>query len=165
MDRVLQPLQQRFKLVDSLLKGFDTPLVSRRGLGSRIRGPPAATQLNHTAENRHATHRPPTWIAGTRHGRNLPLPLFSEAARGEEEARPNERYGPHRPCQQDYSAAPPARGSMWRKRAPGQLDSLAVSLGGNRGGFGFFVGTRLIRGRRVHGLDGRRSVAPGPDVR
>jgi hypothetical protein len=35
MDRVLQPLQERFKLVDSLLQGFDAPLVRRNmGLGT-----------------------------------------------------------------------------------------------------------------------------------
>ena len=51
MDRVLQPLQERFKLVDSLLQGFDAPLVPRiRRLGSRVRGPPSATQLNDTGQ-------------------------------------------------------------------------------------------------------------------
>ena len=34
MDRVLQPLQERFELVDSLLKGFDTPLVPRTAWGA-----------------------------------------------------------------------------------------------------------------------------------
>ena len=92
MDRVLQPLQQRFKLVDSLLKGFDTPLVSR-SLKTRIRGPPAAPQLNHTAEDRHATHRPPTWIAGTRHGRNLPLPLSRNPPEGRRKQDPTSGTG------------------------------------------------------------------------
>jgi hypothetical protein len=47
MDRVLQPLEERLKLVDSPLQGFDAPLVPCiRCLGSRI--PPAATQLDDT---------------------------------------------------------------------------------------------------------------------
>ena len=53
MDRVLQPLEERFKLVGSPLQGLDAPLVPRiRRLGSRVRGPPAATQLNNASEDR-----------------------------------------------------------------------------------------------------------------
>jgi hypothetical protein len=60
IDCVLQPPKQRLKLVDPLLQRFDAPLMSRSSrLGRRVRGPPSATQLNDTAENRHATHRPP----------------------------------------------------------------------------------------------------------
>jgi hypothetical protein len=51
MDRVLQPLQERFKLVDSLLQGFDTPLVPRKGLRNRVRGPPSATQFGNPFAN------------------------------------------------------------------------------------------------------------------
>jgi hypothetical protein len=59
MDRVLEPLQERFKLVDSTLQGCDTPLMPRRSLGSRVRSPPYATQLNDPAKDRDATNRAP----------------------------------------------------------------------------------------------------------
>jgi len=56
MDRILRRLKERCKLVDSLLQSLDAPLVAHiRGLGSRIRGPPSAAQLNDTA--RIATRR------------------------------------------------------------------------------------------------------------
>ena len=68
---------ERFKLVDSSLKGLDAPLVPRiRRLGSFVRGPPAA-QLNNASEDRQTPHRPPTWIAGTRHGQKPPAASFS----------------------------------------------------------------------------------------
>src|SRR5215218_10851234 len=107
MDRVLEPLEERFKLVDPLLQNFDAPLMPRSScLGGRVRGPPAATQLDDAAEDRRATPRATTGIAGTRHGGTLPLPLLLEAAREEEEARPNERCRPHWPARlKDYSPA------------------------------------------------------------
>src|SRR5215218_3235484 len=76
VDRVLEPLEERFQLVDPLLQDFDTPLLPRR-LGRRVGGPPGATHLNHAAENRRPAHRAPTWIAGTRHGRGPPTASFS----------------------------------------------------------------------------------------
>jgi hypothetical protein len=84
MDRVLEPLEERFKLVDPLLQNFDAPLMPRSScLGGRVRGPPAATQLDDAAEDRRATPRATTWIAGTRHGGTLPLPLsLGSRARG-----------------------------------------------------------------------------------
>jgi hypothetical protein len=88
MDRVLQTLQERFKLVDSLLQGFDTPLMPRKGLASRVRGPPSATQLNDTAKDRDATNRAPAWIAGARHSRNLPLPPSQEPREGRRKQDP-----------------------------------------------------------------------------
>src|SRR5918999_3136809 len=78
MDRVLEPLEERFKLVDPLLQNFDAPLMPRSScLGGRVRGPPAATQLDDAAEDRHATPRATTWIAGTRHGGKPPTASFS----------------------------------------------------------------------------------------
>ncbi len=83
MDRVLQPLEERLKLLDSPLQRCDAPLVPRiRRLGSRVRSPPAATQLNDPGEDRNSTHRPPAWIAGTRHGANLRLPLSRKPREG-----------------------------------------------------------------------------------
>jgi len=105
MDRVLQPLMQRFKLVDSLLQGFDAPLVPRsRRLGSRVRGPPTASQLNDAAEDRHATHRPPAWIAGTRHCRNLPPPLSRKPREGRRKQDPRRGSLPSL-VSKDYSSA------------------------------------------------------------
>src|ERR671914_366536 len=78
MDRVLEPLEERFKLVDPLLQNFDAPLMPRSScLGGRVRGPPAATQLDDAAEDRRATPRATTWIAGTRHGGKPPTASFS----------------------------------------------------------------------------------------
>ena len=92
MTRVLQPLEERLKLVDPPLQGFDAPLVPRiRRLRSRVRGPPAATQLNDTGEDRNSTHRPRVDCRNSPWSKP-PAASFSEAARGEEEARPNERY-------------------------------------------------------------------------
>ena len=83
MDRVLQPLEERLKLVDSSLQGLDAPLVPRiRRPGSRVRSPPAATQLNNASEDRQTPHRPPTWIAGTRDGPTLRLPLSRKPREG-----------------------------------------------------------------------------------
>ena len=89
MDRVLQPLQERLKLVDSLLQGLDAPLVGRNMcLGTQIRCPPSSTQLNDTPKDRDATNRVPAWIAGTRHSRNLPLPPFQEPREGRRKQDP-----------------------------------------------------------------------------
>jgi hypothetical protein len=66
MDRVLQTLEQRLKLVNSPLQGFDAPLLRCVGrLGSRVRGPPTASQLNNAFEPPQRPRRPPAWIAGT----------------------------------------------------------------------------------------------------
>jgi hypothetical protein len=89
MDRVLQPLQERLKLVDSLLQGFDAPLVRRNmGLGTQIRCPPSSTQLNDTPKDRDATNWAPAGIAGTRHSRNLPLPPSQEPREGRRKQDP-----------------------------------------------------------------------------
>ena len=105
MDRVLQPFQERFKPVGSLLQSVDAPLVSRSSrLGSRVRGPSSATQLNDTAEDRHATNRAPAWIAGTRHVETSRCLLLESRARGGG-SKPNERHRPRRPPRQDYSSA------------------------------------------------------------
>ena len=94
MDRVLQPLKERFKAVDSLLQSVHAPLVARSSrLGSRVRGPPAATQLNDTAEDRHATNRAPAWIAGTRHSKNLPLPPSRKPPEGRRKQDPTSGTG------------------------------------------------------------------------
>jgi hypothetical protein len=78
MDGVLEPLEERFELVDPLLQDFNAPLMPRsRRLGGRARGPPAATQLDDTAEDRRATPHGPTRIAGARHRRKPPTASFS----------------------------------------------------------------------------------------
>jgi hypothetical protein len=77
MDGVLEPLEEGFELVDSVLQDFNAPLMplSRR-LGGRARGPPAAAELDDAAEDRRATPRGPTLIAGTRHRRKPPTASF-----------------------------------------------------------------------------------------
>jgi hypothetical protein len=62
-------------------------------LGSGGRSAAAATQLDNTAEDRHATQRATAWLAGTRHGLNPLTASFSVAARGEEEANPTSGTG------------------------------------------------------------------------
>jgi hypothetical protein len=92
MDSVLQALDEGFKLVDSVLQDFNAPLMpcSRR-LGGRARGPPAAGHLDDTAEDPRATP------GGARSDRRYSPSsktshrLLLEAAREEEEARPNGR--------------------------------------------------------------------------
>jgi hypothetical protein len=78
MDGVLEPLEERFKPVDPPLQDFNAPLMPRsRRLGGRVRGPPAAAQLDDTAEDRRATPHGPTRIAATRHRRKPPTASFS----------------------------------------------------------------------------------------
>src|SRR5688572_9927977 len=94
MDRILQSLKERFKLVDSLLQSLDAPLVSPiRGLGSRLWGPPSAAQLNDAAENRRAANRAPAWIAGTRHIENLRLPPSRKPREGRRKQDPTSGTG------------------------------------------------------------------------
>jgi hypothetical protein len=115
MDRVLQPLQERFKLVDSLLQGFDAPLVRRNmGLGTQIRCPPSSTQLSDTPKDRDATNRAPAWIAGTRHSRNLPLPPSQEPREGRRKQDPTS--GTDRTGLVTKTTRPPTSpASLWRK--------------------------------------------------
>jgi hypothetical protein len=77
MDGVLEPLEEGFELVDSVLQDFNAPLMplSRRR-GGRARGPPAAAELDDAAEDRRATPRGPTRIAGARHRRKPPTASF-----------------------------------------------------------------------------------------
>jgi hypothetical protein len=78
MDGVLEPLEERFKLVNPLLQDFNAPRMPRsRRLGGRARRPPAATQLDDTAEDCRATPPGPPWIAGTRRPRKPPTASFS----------------------------------------------------------------------------------------
>jgi hypothetical protein len=77
MDGVLEPLEERFKPVDPPLQDFNAPLMSRSGRLGGVRGPPAAAQLDDTAEDRCATPHGPTRIAGTRHRRKPPIASFS----------------------------------------------------------------------------------------
>jgi hypothetical protein len=94
MDGVLESLEQRFKLVDPLLQDFNALLMSlSRRSGGHVRGPTAASQLNDTAENRHATQRPPAWISATRHGRNLLLPLCRTPREGRRKQDPTSGTG------------------------------------------------------------------------
>ena len=81
--------------------------------GSRVLRPPAATQLNDTAEDRNSTHRATAWIAGTRHGRNLRLPRSLQPREGRmSNAQPAvQAPRPHLPrvlVSQHVRARPPA---------------------------------------------------------
>jgi hypothetical protein len=68
VDRVLEPFEERFKVVDPLLQGLDTPLMILSGFrGGSLERPPSATQLNDTVEKPCSARRGPASIAGTAH--------------------------------------------------------------------------------------------------